>query len=69
MAQKFSINGYYKDDKTPFEGYIVKSTHDVIEDEDDSIFYYGLDEVAIKAAIEAGENTCEDFVITSYEPI
>jgi hypothetical protein len=64
----FKINGYWKDDKTEFNDYIVKSTHDVGKD-DDSIFYYGLSKKDIQNAIKEGENNALEFVITSYEKI
>ena len=72
MSRKyFSIEGYWKDDKTEFSG-IVTNYDDAELDEDgnevdDDIFYYGLDEDEIKEAIEMGEDTALDFVITSYE--
>jgi len=72
----FSINGYWKDDKGNFEGYIVREFDDAIGDEpnedgltDDDIFYYGLSELEIKESIEnAGvDEDALEFVITSYE--
>jgi len=62
----FSINGYWKDNSEAFERYIVKESEEIIESEDDSIFFYGLSERDIKKAIEEGQETGEDFVITSY---
>ena len=61
----FSINGYWKDDKTEFENYIV-SIYDSEEDDGEEIFYCGLNEQEIQEAIKAGEETIFDFVITSY---
>lgn len=61
----FSINGYWKDDKTEFENYTV-SSYNSEEDDDEEIFYFGLSEQEIKEAIKAGEETIFDFVITSY---
>jgi hypothetical protein len=64
----FSINGYWKEDKAEFEGYLVyeyDDMHPTINDDD--ILHYGLGEEEIKAAIQDGENTIHDFVITSYE--
>lgn len=69
MVNYFSINGYWKDDQTQFEGYIVKDNHDCIDGEDESVFYYGLSEEDIKVSIEKGEGDILDFVITSYEKI
>ena len=68
MAMYFSIDGYFKDDKSEFSGYIVKDMDDAGEDDDD-VFFYGLSENDIKEAIEFGEDTVHDFVITSYQPI
>lgn len=67
MANYYLINGYWKDDKSEFKNYLVKDTHDVIEKEDDSIFWYGLSEKGIQEAIKVGEDTTLEFVITSYK--
>ncbi len=69
--QYFEIDGYWKDDNTEFEGYIVTNFDDAEVDEegnevDDNVFFYGLDEEEIKQAIEDGENTGLEFVITDY---
>ena len=69
MSKYFSIDGYYKDDKSQFNGYIVKEYDDVDEELDDLIFFYGLSEEDIKDAIEDGGDDILDFVITSYEEI
>ncbi len=66
MAKLFSISGYFKDNKKEFDGYIVTDTNDIDEVTDEQIFFYGLSEDTIKEAIELGENTAFDFVITSY---
>jgi hypothetical protein len=68
----YSIEGYWKNDKSTFEGYLVSSedyTEDMPDHIDDHIFFYGLGESVIEAAIKDGENTIFDFVITSYEKI
>ena len=62
---EFLIDGYWKDDKTKFTNYIVSSKQADIDD-DDNIFYYDFDEEDIIQAIEDGENTLIEFVITSY---
>ena len=68
-ANYFRISGFWKDDKSEFSGYLVKDDHTIIEDEDDSIFFYGLSESDIQQAIIDGEeSTAQEFVITSYEP-
>jgi len=71
MSKYFSINGYWKDDKSEFNDYIVKEYNDVEEDEqaDDRIFEYGWNETDLKDAIKSGEESVMDFVITSYEEI
>jgi hypothetical protein len=72
MSRYFSIDGYWKDNKSEFEGLIVKEYDDAEEDEnrDNQIFYYGLSETNIQQIIVEGEdNGILDFVITSYEEI
>lgn len=69
MEEKYLyINGYWKNDKSEFNDYMV-STYDDSNDEDedeDIIFFYGLSEENVKEAINLKENTMLDFVITSY---
>ena len=66
----YSISGYWKDDQDEFEDYLVcddeynKDAHDAI---DEKIFFYGLSKEDIEQMIEDGEETGEDFVITSYK--
>jgi hypothetical protein len=62
---RFLINGYWKDDKTKFSDYVV-TDYDDMEDDEDEIFYFGLNEEEIKEAIQLGWNTELEFVITSY---
>lgn len=72
----FYISGYWKDDKTEFEDYIVSEFDGFSGDEEtgidgeglteDDYFFYGLSERDIQEAIKSGEDTCQDFVITSY---
>ena len=69
MSKYFSINGYWKDDKSEFEGFIVKEYDDVEEDEDDDVFFYGMGESDLNDAVEHGKNTSLEFVVTSYEEI
>ena len=66
MGKYFIINGYWKDVKSEFSGYIVKEYDD---EEDDYIFFYGLSESDIIEAIKSIDDTVHDFVITSYEEI
>ena len=68
MANYFKISGYWKDeDNSEFSGYIVTDSDSVDEENDDLIFFYGLSENELKEAIELGEDTALEFVITSYE--
>lgn len=72
MGKYFNIEGYWKDDRSKFGGYIVKEFDDVEENEedDDLIFHYGLSESDIQEAIEDEKNGVEnglDFAITNYE--
>ena len=74
MSKYFNIEGYWKDDRSEFGGYIVKEFDDVEENEedDDLIFHYGLSESDILEAIEDEANGREnglDFAITYYEVI
>lgn len=69
MSKYFEINGYWKDDKSEFNGLIVKEYDDVGEDDDD-VFFYGLSEEQIKEAIDSkGEDDSLDFIITSYKEL
>ncbi len=67
MSKYFEINGYWKDDKSEFSGYIVKEFDDVDEETDDQIFFYGMGVKDLREAVELVEDTMHDFVITSYE--
>lgn len=58
------VNGYWKDNKETFEGYLVVDENDGV-DNDDVFFVMSLEE--IKEAIALGEAGPYDFVITSYE--
>ena len=65
----FSINGYWNDDKTPFENYIVTDYHSSPEGcNEDEIFFYGLSEDDIKNCILNGSGSL-DFTITEYKKI
>ena len=66
----FEISGYWKDDQSEFEGYVVTNYDDCEEGvDDDAIFHYGLSEEEIIQAIEDGDDTGLEFVITSYSDI
>ena len=65
----FTINGYWNDDKTTFEDYIVTEYHTCPEGyDDDEIFFYGLSEEDIKDCILNGSGILE-FTITDYKRI
>ena len=66
MRKFFYISGYWKDDKSEFDDFLVTDFDDTIEEIDDQIFFYGLSENEIKEAVELGEETALEFVITSY---
>lgn len=62
----FSIDGYFVDDpNNPFEGQIVCDCDDFREEDEDTIFFYGLSEKGIQQAIESKEPV-DDFIITAY---
>ncbi len=67
----YSINGYYKDDKSEFSDYLVCEYDSTPEGmDDDDIFYYGLSENDLIEAIkDQGADDNLDFVITSYERV
>jgi len=65
QPRMFSVDGYFIDDHSEFEGYLLSAFDDAL-DNDDEIFYYGLSEQDIKDAIESGEPIDNDFVITGY---
>jgi len=65
----FSINGYWKDNKDEFEGYIVTNYDDMELDsdyEEEGIFMFGMDEHLLIEAVELRDDIIYDFVITSY---
>ena len=66
MSNYFIINGYWKDDLSEFNKYIVGEYEEVCEPDDD-VFYYGLSEQEIKEAIKNPSQSGLEFVITSYE--
>lgn len=68
MSKYFEISGYWKDNKEPFEGYIVKEYDDYNEGEDDNVFFFGLSEIDLEQSINNGD-TVDDWVLTSYKEI
>jgi hypothetical protein len=72
MRKYFEIEGYWKDDKTEFNGYIVTNFDDHEENgefSEEQIFYYGIEEYELEEMIDLGEDTIEDFVVTAYREI
>lgn len=68
----FSISGYFKDDKSEFQNYLVYTFDGISESEEineEDIFFFGLSEEEIKEAIKYPENSNLDFVITSYKKL
>lgn len=68
MSKYFEISGYWKDNKEPFEGYIVKEFDDYNEAEDDFVFEFGWGEEDLKQALDLEEYP-SDWVLTSYKEI
>jgi len=69
MANYYLAQCYWRDNLSEFEG-IFKDTDDVIEEEDDNVFFYGMSKEAMdKDIADKGEDSMLDFVIVSYEKI
>ena len=67
QVRVFKIDGYWVDDKQEFQECLVSEFDDTPSGyKDEDIFYYGLNEAAIKDAI-AEQKPVDDFVITGYE--
>lgn len=69
MRKYFNISGYWKDDKSEFDSYLVTNYDDHEEGgkyAEEDIFYFGLEEADLNQATKDGEDTIEDFVITSF---
>ena len=73
MRKYFIVNGYWKNDLSEFSDYVITDFDDCPENvAEDSIFFFGLSETAIKENIQMGidnEESALDFVITSYVEI
>lgn len=65
MGLVFKVSGYWKDDKSEFEDYLICEYDSLPEGYNyDEIFYFGLSENDLKqSSIEDGL----EFVITKYE--
>jgi len=59
-----TIKGYFKDDQTDIDGFVVTDENDRYIDED--IFFY-MSEAELIDAVDKAEDTIHDFVITSYK--
>lgn len=63
----YMISGYWKDDKTTFEDYLVTEWDSVPQGyNDDHFFYFGLSEKDLK---ESSIDDALEFVVTSYYKI
>lgn len=69
----FEVEGYYKDDNTSINGYLITNYHQCPSWlEDDNILYYGLEEKDIIQAIKDEKEGVEDaleFRITNYSDV
>jgi hypothetical protein len=65
-SKYFEISGYWKDNKEPFEGYIVKEFDDYNEAEDDFVFEFGWGERDLEEVLNK-ETVFNDWVLTSYK--
>lgn len=63
----YEVDGHFIDDGDEFYGYIVKDSLDVVEEEDEHIFYYFQHLNELVCAVESGEPV-DDFVFTAYRP-
>lgn len=63
--QLIKISGYWKDNNQEFNDYIVSQYDDILDENDDNIFYYGLSLNFIINNLNETNNGLE-FVITSY---
>ena len=62
----YYISGYWKDNRSTFENYLVSEAEDT-ESDDDNVFFYGLSmEEAMAYMFE--EDAPFEFVITSVQP-
>jgi len=63
----FIVNGYWKDNKSEFSGYLINEFDDVPDGfKDDDFFYFGLSETDIN---NSSEDDGLEFVITDYKNI
>lgn len=73
VIEYFKVSGYWIDDNSTFEEYIVTSYENASKldgrFEDDEIFFFGMTEEVLKEALYMGASFEEDFVITYYEKV
>jgi len=63
----FYVEGVYSDGLGESFSGLFAETHDVIEDIDDEIMYYGASEDSLQEAVESGEEYGVEFIIHSYK--
>lgn len=64
----YEIQGYWKDDNSSIDGYIVATSIDYTEAQDDKIFFYFESLEELQDCKDKGIDTVEDFVITDFKP-
>lgn len=70
MPRYFAVNGYLKADWSPIDGYIVTDDDEAFEgDYDDDIFRSGMTEDDLIKAMQDGDQSEYNFVITHFEDI
>lgn len=63
----FAISGYFVDDLTEFEDYLVTEFHDIPDGwNDEDFFFHGVSEEDLKGCVESREPVGGEFVITYY---
>jgi hypothetical protein len=66
-GEVYRVSGYWKDDGSEFNDYLISEYDDVPKGyDDDDIFYYGLSEDNLK---NSSKDDILEFVITDYEPV
>ena len=64
----FQVMGYWKNDKSSIDGYLISECEGVPNGySDEQIFFHGLSEDQIKIAIKQGAHSEFEFVITEYK--
>lgn len=65
MAKLYTISGYWKDDGSEFENYLVTDIDSVPDGySEEDIFFFGLSEKELQ---ESSESDMQEFVITNYQ--